>query len=277
MNHDKPETKSSDLRKYFENNNKRLIHKWDHYFDVYERHFDQYRGKEIVILEIGVFHGGSLQMWKEYFGPKAKIYGIDINPRCKSLEEEGIEILIGSQSDRAFLKKVKQEIPSPDILIDDGGHTMKQQILTFEELFPHVKASGVYLCEDTHTSYHAALGGGYRRENTFVQYSKNFIDWLNAYHSEQRRLEVSDFTTGVGSIHYYDSIVVLEKAKHSPPVDLKTGTPSFDTDGFEETDFQMFKGRLRLVLNKVLRFLRLPSFMKKQLPAYFKTLNKRTR
>ncbi|HMH33204.1 MAG TPA: hypothetical protein VK543_09260, partial [Puia sp.] len=73
----------NDLEKYFNSNTKRRIFKWHHYFEIYDRHFSRFRNKEINILEIGVLHGGSLQMWKEYFGPKAKIYGIDINPECK--------------------------------------------------------------------------------------------------------------------------------------------------------------------------------------------------
>jgi len=99
----------NDLEKYFRENDKRLIHKWVHYFDVYDRHFSRFRNKEIVILEIGVSQGGSLQMWKNYFGEKAKIFGIDIDPRCKDLEEDNIKIFIGSQSDRNFLKDVKIE------------------------------------------------------------------------------------------------------------------------------------------------------------------------
>ena len=158
------EKKITDLEKYFRNNNKRLIHKWIHYFDVYDRHFSKYRNKEVIILEIGVFHGGSLQMWKDYFGDKAKIYGIDVNPRCKELEEENIKIFIGSQSDRKFLNEVKEAIPKVDILIDDGGHKMKQQIVTYEELFDHIKDDGVYLCEDVHTSYWFRWGGDIKGE-----------------------------------------------------------------------------------------------------------------
>ncbi|MFY0593262.1 class I SAM-dependent methyltransferase [Roseivirga sp.] len=251
---------TSDLEKYFNNNSKRLIHKWKHYFDIYDRHFNKYRDKELVILEIGVFHGGSLQMWKDYFGDKVKIYGIDINPRCKSLEEDGIEILIGSQSDRDFLRSIKKSVPRPDILIDDGGHTMKQQITTYEELFDFVKDDGVYLCEDVHTSYQVALGGGFKRKGTFVEYSKNFIDWLNAYHSEQRGLKVSSFTKSVNSIHYYDSIVIVEKAVRQKPIDLKSGEASFDNDGFDENTYQVFKRKVRTIINLVLRFFRLPSF-----------------
>ena len=64
----------NDLEKYFRQNDKRLIHKWAHYFDVYDRHFSKYRNKEIVVLEIGVSQGGSLQMWRNYFGTDAQIF-----------------------------------------------------------------------------------------------------------------------------------------------------------------------------------------------------------
>ncbi|HPP06685.1 MAG TPA: hypothetical protein PLW88_04900, partial [Syntrophorhabdaceae bacterium] len=137
----KPENQ---LEQYFLQNKGRLIHKWIHYFPIYERHFKQFRNKEINVLEIGVYQGGSLQMWKSYFGEKAKIYGVDINPACKSLEEENIKIYIGSQEDREFLRFLKKEIPLLHILIDDGGHTMRQQICTFEELYDHVVEDGVY-------------------------------------------------------------------------------------------------------------------------------------
>lgn len=102
--------KQSDLEKYFRSNTKRLIHKCNNYFDIYERHFSRYRNKNVVLLEIGVSHGGSLQMWKNYFGENCKIYGIDIDPRCKEFEEENIEIFIGSQSDRKFLREVREKI-----------------------------------------------------------------------------------------------------------------------------------------------------------------------
>ena len=220
--------KTSDLEKYFKNNDKRLIQKWNHYFDVYEHHFSAFRNKEVVILEVGVFQGGSLQMWKDYFGPKARIYGIDINPNCKTLEEENIQIFIGSQSDRKFLRKVKESIPPVDILIDDGGHTMKQQKVTFNELFDHVKENGVYLCEDLHTSYHLSYGGGYRRMGTFIQKSKRLIDYLNAYHSREPLLKVNSFTRSVHSLHFYDSILVIEKQNREKPFDETTGTSSYE-------------------------------------------------
>ena len=99
-------------------------------------------------------------MWKNYFGKDAKIVGVDINPKCKELEEEQISIEIGSQEDVAFWTKFKEKYPRVDILLDDGGHTMNQQIVTFREMFPHIKDGGLYMCEDCGTSYRKSHGGG---------------------------------------------------------------------------------------------------------------------
>jgi hypothetical protein len=214
----------NDLEQYFRNNTGRLIHKWLHYFEIYDRHFSRFRNTEVHIVEFGVSNGGSLQMWKNYFGPRARIYGIDINPDCKQFEEEQVEIFIGDQEDREFLRGLASKIPRIDILIDDGGHSMKQQIHTFEELFPYVDDHGVYLCEDTHTSYWKKWGGGYNRRGSFIEYSKNFIDYINAWHSRDKKLTVNDFTKSVHSLHYYDSILVIEKRPMQEPTHEKTGT-----------------------------------------------------
>ncbi len=252
----------SSLEQYFRKNKGRLIHKYHHYFDIYERHFQKYRNKKVVILEIGIFQGGSLQMWKEYFGKSAEIYGIDINPQCKAFEEKNINIFIGSQSDRKFLREVKRKIPKVDILIDDGGHFMKQQIITFEEMYDHVKEDGIYLCEDLHTSYWLRYGGGNRRMGTFIEYSKKLIDRLNAYHSEQKSLEVTEFTKSTHALHFYDSMLVVEKAPRQPPVDSSTGKPSYAV----ETAPRHFSYVLRIgmlhVIDYVLRIFRLPGLMR---------------
>jgi hypothetical protein len=214
----------NDLEKYFSQNTGRLINKWMHYFEIYERHFSRFRGTDVHVLEFGVHQGGSLQMWKHYFGPRCRIFGVDINPECRRVEEDRIEVLTGDQEDREFLKSLTRRIPRIDILIDDGGHTMKQQITTYEELFPHINANGVYLCEDLHTSYLRDWGGGLRRRGTFVEYSKNFIDELHGWHSKQpRRLRVTEFTRSVDSLHYYDSVLVIEKRRVEKPRSEQTG------------------------------------------------------
>lgn len=215
----------NDLERYFAENTGKYIEKWQHYFEIYDRHFSRFRGTDVHVVEFGVGQGGSLQMWKEYFGPNSKIFGVDINPHCKKLEEGQIEIFIGDQEDRRFLHSLTEKLPRIDILIDDGGHRMKQQIKTFEELFSYIDENGVYLCEDLHTSYWPNWGGGYKKRGTFIEYSKDFIDYINAWSSPQTgRLSVTDFTKSVHSLHYYDAILVIEKRPIEKPCEVKTGT-----------------------------------------------------
>ena len=199
-----------DLMKFWLFEKHRAIDKWMHYFPVYEKWFSPYRGKDIVFVEVGVQNGGSAQMWKNYFGKDAKIIGIDINPKCKELEEEGISIEIGSQSDEKFWAAFKEKYPRVDILLDDGGHTMNQQIVTFQQMFPHIKDGGLYMCEDCHTSYWEDCGGGIYRPTSFIEFSKRLIDEINAFHT-RGSLSPNYNTLNMGGIHFYDSIVIVEK------------------------------------------------------------------
>ena len=224
----KPRADANPLAAYFFANPGRMIQKWHHYFDIYHRHFQSFRGKSPVVLEIGVFQGGSLQMWRNYFGPGAQIVGIDVDPRCKQFEEEQIRVMIGNQADRAFLAEVKRQLPRVDIVIDDGGHRMEQQIASFEELYPHLQPEGIYLCEDNHTSYVQSYGGGYRRPGTFIEYSKDLVDRLHAWYSEQPdAFAVDALTRSTYALHYYDSVLVVEKRPIGQPVQSITGRQSF--------------------------------------------------
>lgn len=219
---------SNPLRAYFERNPGRLINKWLHYFDVYHRHFQRFRGKPITLVEIGVYHGGSLQMWRDYFGPQARIIGVDIEDRSRQLAEPGIEIMIGNQADRNFLRNLRQQVPKIDVLIDDGGHEMYQQMVTFEEMYLGVAADGVYLIEDLHTSYWKEYGGGYRHPYSFIEFGKMLIDQLNAWHSrDAHSFAPTPFTESADSLHFYDSILVIEKRKREKPSEKVTGKASF--------------------------------------------------
>ncbi len=248
----------NELRDYFEQNEERLINKFDHYFDVYERYFSKFRNKKITIVEIGVYQGGSLQMWRKYFGKEATIWGIDIDPRCKTLEDENTHILIGSQEDPQFLRSIIDKIGMIDILIDDGGHTQDQQIISFEELYKYVNPDGgIYLCEDVHTSYMNVYGGGHQRNNTFIEYSKLLVDQLNAHYSEQSSLQINDITRTTNSIHFYDSIVVFEKKTMIPPSSKMMGKWSFEYDIKKKTFLEKIKFHALVRMNKTLQSLKL--------------------
>jgi Methyltransferase domain len=213
------------LTDYFMRNSGRVIHKWVDYFDVYHRSFERFRGRPITFVEIGVQNGGSARMWRHYFGEQATIIGIDIDPECRSLEDEGFEIWIGDQADPAFWSDFLEAHPRIDVVLDDGGHTMDQQLVTFHALFEALSNGGVYLCEDTHTSYFPGYGGGLRRPGTFHEHVKGLIDEMHAwYHAPLAELsEGAYLAKHLYSIAVYDSIVVLEKRRKNPPLALARG------------------------------------------------------
>ena len=132
---------------------KRFSSKYTKYFDVYEKLFNKYKGKDINFLEIGVQNGGSLEIWKNYFGENSKIIGIDLNPSCKKFEKDNIYIEIGSQSDQRFWADFFSKYGMIDIVLDDGGHTNYQQIVTLDCCIKKIKDGGLLITEDTHTSY----------------------------------------------------------------------------------------------------------------------------
>jgi len=152
------------------------------YFAVYDRLFGPYRGKPVTFMEIGVLNGGSLFMWRDFFGPEARIIGVDLNPLARKWESEGFEIFIGSQSDSVFWDEVKKKVGPIDLLLDDGGHTFEQQIVTVEAMLPVIRDGGLLVVEDTHTSYMRAFGAPSAR--TFIAYANNIVDGINRRFSE---------------------------------------------------------------------------------------------
>jgi hypothetical protein len=194
----------------------RRVHKWTHYFPVYERYFSRFRGEKLRFLEIGVFGGGSLDMWREYFGADAIIYGIDINPECAGLARSPSQVRIGSQDDPAFLRSVVAEMGGIDVVLDDGSHVGKHQQASFEVLFPLLNEGGIYMIEDTCTSYWGEFGGGYRRPGTAIEFGKRILDDMHAwYHGRSPRTNARD---QVSATHFHDGIIVVEKGTRSRPV-----------------------------------------------------------
>lgn len=200
------------LHRYFLNNSHKRLHKWAHYFDIYERHLDRLRGQSPVMIEIGVMGGGSLEMWKEYFGPGSRIIGIDIDPACKAHEADGIEVFIGSQDDPALIDSIFSMHPKVDIVLDDGSHLMRHMIGSFELMYDRVAPNGVYLVEDTHTCYWPEYGGGVCRDGSFMEFVKGKLDELNASHTRDA-LPVSEFTRSTNFIACYDSVVAFERRR----------------------------------------------------------------
>jgi 23S rRNA U2552 (ribose-2'-O)-methylase RlmE/FtsJ len=186
----------------------RGIWKWNHYFEIYDRHFNRFRGRDVHILEIGIYSGGSLEMWRSYFGPRCRIYGVDIEPACKKYEGDSVRVFIGDQADRDFWKRFREEVPVLDIVVDDGGHVPEQQIVTLEELLPHLRPGGVFVCED--------VGGAF---NEFASYVYGMAQNMNAWepefnlgNNERRNVnKTKALQSAVGSIHLYSYMTVIER------------------------------------------------------------------
>jgi len=198
------------LHRHFLSNSGKRLHKWMHYFDIYERHFERFRGRAPLVLEIGVYGGGSLEMWRGYFGPGSRIVGLDIDPACAAHVGDDIDVVIGDQGDPGRLADILTRFGSPDIVIDDGSHKMADMLASFRHLYPAVSDTGVYLVEDTHTCYWDEYGGGLRREGSFIEHAKVLVDDLNAVHA-RGAIDPTAFTQTTESITFYDSVVVFEK------------------------------------------------------------------
>lgn len=216
------------LRWYFDHNDGRLMHKWLHYFPIYEQYLRPYRGRAVTMLEIGVSHGGSLEMWRHHLGRRSAIVGIDIEPRVVELAATGIEVLVGDQSDPAFLATLTARHPTFDIVLDDGSHLPEHQIASIIHLWPHLADGGVYIVEDLHSNYWAAYGAGRGQPQTFMAWLYERMDDMHAFHSRDADFQVNDWTRTIDAIHIYDSVAVLQKVRREPPVARKSGRPSFD-------------------------------------------------
>lgn len=196
---------------YFQNHKEgHGIWKWEHYFDIYHRHFARFVGQKVNVLEIGIYSGGSLEMWRSYFGDKCHVFGVDIQNACKVYENSNISISIGDQSDRSFWRTFKNSTDGIDILIDDGGHSVEQQQITLEEMLPYIRPGGVYLCED--------IDG---RFNRFAAFASGLTAELNNINEVGLGdFTVSEFQSLIHSIHFYPYVVVIERHR-VPPASLR--------------------------------------------------------
>ncbi len=204
-----PDEQGNPLEAYFKANRQGPgIWKWQHYFEIFQRHFHGFVDQPVTVLEIGVYSGGSLGLWKSYFGDQCTVYGVDIEKDCEIYNDAGVKIFIGDQGDRHFWKSFKAQTPKLDIVIDDGSHRPEHQQLSFHELLPHLNPGGVYLCEDLHHT-----------DNMFALYLHQLALNLNACHKWQdnpdtpeRRLvtQTTDVQALINSIHFYPYVGVVE-------------------------------------------------------------------
>jgi len=243
--------------------------KWKKYFQVYDKIFSKYRGKEIIFVEIGVFEGGSLEIWKRYFGEKARIIGIDLNPKCKKFENlsKKIEIIVGNQSDPdfwdGFFFNLKGGV---DIVLDDGGHTNLDQIITSVKVLERINDNGTLVVEDTCTSYVEKYNSS--KKYSFINFAKKTIDDLNSNIDLELDLNFKfSLKKHVYSIEIFESMVVFNIDRKKTFINKRVSN-SVTTSSIE--DFTWYGNEINIIKEKnflkkipLLRLNKFINFLKK--------------
>lgn len=198
-----------DLLLHFSAARHRVV-KWTHYLSIYERLLSHHRGRSLTLVEVGVGDGGSLEAWRGFLGPSARIIGIDLDPAAKRLESDGFEIIIGDQADPEFWARHLPGVGPIDVLIDDGGHSNVEQIVTVACALPHVRDGGLIVVEDTHTAYLPKQYPAARRFG-FMQFTQHVVDVLHARNPFVT--EPAEDTAGLGraihSVQFFESMAVF--------------------------------------------------------------------
>lgn len=216
----------NNIAKFYGTDKSSEIH---NYCEKYEKYFPFDRLEPIKILEIGVWDGKSLLTWKDYF-PNSTVVGIDIMEKCLEYTDpfKNIWVEIGSQNDVEFLTNVVNKWGSFDMILDDGSHMNDDVIFSFKNLINSVKTGGIYVVEDVGCSYWEDYGGGYKKENTMVEYFKNLIDEVNFFGQYQENFwnvhaRREDFLvpqsiynniqirTDIESVNFLNGIIIITK------------------------------------------------------------------
>ena len=194
---------------------------YHNYTEVYSQYFSPLKDKPIKFLEIGIYKGASVKLWEEYF-KAADLHFMDITFQNAEYFSNRSQYHLCNQESIAELRNLINTTGGDfDVILDDGGHTMNQQITSFKTLFPHVKSGGMYIIEDLHTSYWPHWGGGNHR-GTAIAFLKSLIDDVNFVGQRTGKAshlnvdpsihdELNIYREQIRTIHFYDSVAIIIK------------------------------------------------------------------
>lgn len=189
----------------------------DHnYCRIYERHLGPLREQKITLLELGVWEGASLKMWRDYL-PSATIVGLDKADR--RVQIPGVDVHICSQDNEDGLFSVALMYQGFDVIIDDASHISSKTIASFQLLYPHLKPGGLYVIEDLQTAYDVENYGENEARNnpnipgghthTAMDWCKRLADEVNSsLFPPQHRLGYE-----LAFVHFYPNICFIGKAR----------------------------------------------------------------
>lgn len=209
--------------------------KFAHYLPVYTQLLAPMMNKRIRMLEIGVQHGGSYRLWRNFFGEDMLQWtGIDIKQECLSMNKrfqpENALVYCGSQSDIDFLDFVSLKRGKFDIIIDDGSHKSSDIIASFQTLAKYLKSDGLYIVEDLHACYWDGFDTSCK-DSTAVSFFQNLVHSLNIQAANNARAFSSNSTPkewsppcGIKRIDFHQSMVVCYIGIPDPLIEWKAGS-----------------------------------------------------
>jgi hypothetical protein len=192
--------------------------KWDHHFytEHYEKALGHLQNETFNLLEIGIGGyefpergGASLRMWADFF-PNANIVGFDFYDKSKIKKQKHVKVYRGDQGNEEQLMGVHMHEGPFHVVVDDGSHMCAHQVKSFEVLFPHMPDGGIYIIEDTETSYWPDYGGGdIEHKHSCIAY---FMRKLHEMHYRTNGLPKHDpFTDIIESIQFFNNIIIIRK------------------------------------------------------------------
>lgn len=176
------------------------------YCRTYDALLSPMRERPITLMEIGVWEGASIAMWREYFS-RGLIVGVDVDTsRVRGDYIEGTHIRQGDATNDLFLRSVVADFDVFDVIIDDGSHMADQASRTFAALWPYVADGGLYIVEDIHT-YFWARANPTGAEAWLFELSRDAIGRGVDRADPQSERKLSS----VASVQFYESLAVIIK------------------------------------------------------------------
>ena len=206
-------------------------------------------------------NGGSLFMWRDYFGKNSRIIGIDLNPNAKLLEKYGFEIFIGSQNNSIFWNNFYSEVGEIDILLDDGSHDYYDQLITLKKAIPNVKDNGMVVVEDTHTSFIKRFG--YKTTKTFTDFTERVILNMHKKHPQTEILKEKNIYDPIYKVTSYESISAFHIDRRQNKINKATMNHS---NNIGSTDFRYSETFIGTLLRAADSFQNFLYTKKKNLP-----------
>jgi hypothetical protein len=123
------------------------------YLPLYQKLFINKKETAKNVLEIGIFRGGSIKLWADFF-TNANVYGLDVMHISKVWEEikNNKKIILYTSTDAYNIDFFNQYLLDKnikfDIILDDGPHTllsMKQFIKLYSQI---MSEDGILIIED---------------------------------------------------------------------------------------------------------------------------------